>query len=153
MARAHVGGELLLEEFDLLRPVSDPVVAEEVLASDHPRQRLELLLSDLHPPGEHGASGLVRAGGPPSRASRSRSASIAMWAFWTCGDLKATSLVAGSARDEGVVRREPERGEVGGSGRQRKDLVRDRDPKPLAHERLTGLDSRPHVRMAGCQRS
>ena len=54
MARAHVGGELLLEEFDLLRPVSDPVVAEEVLASDHSRQRLELLLSDLHPPGEHG---------------------------------------------------------------------------------------------------
>ena len=42
------------KEFDLVRPVSDPVVAEEVLASDHPRQRLELLVSDLHPPREHG---------------------------------------------------------------------------------------------------
>ena len=53
VARAHVRGELALEGGDLVRPLADAVVAEEVLAPDHALERRELLVADLHPAREH----------------------------------------------------------------------------------------------------
>src|SRR5256885_11844550 len=52
---SHVLRELPFERVDLLRPVADAVVAEEVLAANHPLEGLELLVADLHPAGEHRA--------------------------------------------------------------------------------------------------
>src|SRR5206468_7114141 len=51
--RAHVLRELALERQDLVRALADAVVAEEVLALDHPTQGLELFPRHLHPTGEH----------------------------------------------------------------------------------------------------
>jgi hypothetical protein len=47
--------ELALEGVDFLRPLVDAVVAEEVLAANHPLEGLELLIADFHAAGEHGA--------------------------------------------------------------------------------------------------
>ena len=53
MLRANELRELTLERGDLVRPVADAVVAEEILALDHPGQCRELLLAHLHPAGKH----------------------------------------------------------------------------------------------------
>ncbi len=51
--RAHVRCELALEGEDLVRPLADAVVAEEILALDHAAEGFELLLPHLHPAGKH----------------------------------------------------------------------------------------------------
>jgi len=67
--RAHELRQLTLERGDLIRPVADAVVAEEILALDDPGsvQRASSRPTSI-PPGNIGASGRVRAGVPPSRA-------------------------------------------------------------------------------------
>ena len=71
MLRAHVLGELPLEVGDLVRSLADAVVAEDVLAANARGSSASSSSSPSSmPPGNMGRSGRVRAGGPPSRASR-----------------------------------------------------------------------------------